>query len=162
MRTSPAGRRYGKLRNDDDGVLVDQLGWVRDWYERGWGAGDEDVLGRHAADDLEDLWHGTTGADALITVVRELHRTFPDLTLQVSDQCVGSGRVTTVWTMRGTDRGGLFDLAPSGKQVEILAICLDDIAERRVVRHQQVSDMLRAFRQLEVIPTDWKAERVLH
>lgn len=63
--------------------------------------------------------------------------------------------------MRGTDQGGLFDLAPTGKQVEILAICLDDIVERRVVRHQQVSDMLRTFRQLEVIPADWKADRAL-
>jgi predicted ester cyclase len=140
---------------------VDHIDWVRDWYERGWGAGDEDVLRRHAADDLEDVWHSTTGVDALIALVRELHRTFPDLTLQVSDQSASSGRVTTVWTMRGTDRGGFFDLAPSGKQVEILAICLDDIVERRVVRHQQVSDMLRAFRQLEVIPADWKADRVL-
>lgn len=140
---------------------MDKRGWVRDWYERGWGAGDEQVLRRHAAENVEDLWHGTTGIDALLSVVRELHRTFPDLTLQVSDQCVGSGRVTTVWTMRGTDREGLFDLAPSGKQVEILAICLDDIVDDRVVRHQQVSDMLRAFRQLEIIPSNWKADRAL-
>ncbi len=94
-------------------------------------------------------------------MVQQLHRTFPDLTLEVTDQAGTAGRLTTVWTMRGTDQGGLFDLAPTGKQVEILAICLDDIVERRVVRHQQVSDMLRTFRQLEVIPADWKADRAL-
>lgn len=135
--------------------------WMRDWYELGWGAGDEGVLRRHAADDLEDVWHGTTGVDQVVAVVRELHRTFPDLALEVTDQAGAAGRLTTVWTMRGTDLGGFFNLAPTEKQVEILAICLDDIVERRVVRHQQVSDMLRAFRQLEIIPGDWKANRAL-
>jgi hypothetical protein len=37
--------------------------WMREWYERGWGAGDEEVLRRYSADDVEDLWHGTTGVD---------------------------------------------------------------------------------------------------
>lgn len=90
---------------------MDERGWLRDWYERGWGAGGEQALRRHTAENVEDLRHGTTGIDALLSVVRELHRTFPDLTLQVS--------------------------------------------------HQQVSDMLRPFRQLGVIPSDWKADRAL-
>jgi predicted ester cyclase len=141
--------------------VMSHFDWMREWYERGWGAGDEEVLRQYAADDFEDLWHGTTGVDSLVVLVQELHRTFPDLTLEVTDQAGTSERLTTVWRMYGTDRGGLFDLAPTGKQVEIPAICLDDIVERHVVRHQQVSDMLRAFRQLEVIPVDWKAERPL-
>lgn len=48
----------------------------------------------------------------LVAVVQELLRAFPDLTLEVTDQAGTSERLATVWTMRGTDRGGLFDLGP--------------------------------------------------
>ncbi len=141
---------------------MDHIDRTRERYcQRGWGAGNQDVLWRYAADDIEDVWHGTTGVQALVSVVRDLHETFPDPTLRVRDQAAGAGRVTTVWTVQGTDVGGLLELAPTGRPVEMMAICLDDLVEGRIVHHQQVSDMFGVFRQLEVIPADWRAERLL-
>lgn len=49
---------------------MSHIDWMRDWYELGWGAGDEDVRRRHAADDIEDVWHGTTDVERLVAVVQ--------------------------------------------------------------------------------------------
>ena len=134
---------------------------VRTWYVDGWGSGDRETFRRHAHDDIVDAWHDTRDVDALWDVVADLHRTFPDLTLEVTDQAGDGERLTTIWTMRGTDDGGLFAMPPTGNQVEIQAICLDDIVDGRIVRHQQVSDMWRLARQLGVIPAEWQADRPL-
>lgn len=116
---------------------------------------------RHAREDIFDAWHGTQGVDALWGVIADLHRTFPDLTLEVTDQAGDGERVTTVWTMRGSDAGGLFAMSPTGQRMEIQAICLDDIVDGRVVRHQQISDMWGLARQLGVIPAEWQGDRPL-
>lgn len=134
---------------------------IRDWYVRGWGEGDLEVLRLHAHNDIVDLWHDVSGLESLSAVVEDLHRTLPDLSLEVDDQAGDGDRITTVWTMRGTDLGGLFAMAPTGRTIEIRAICLDDIIDGKVRRHQQVSDMWQLARQLEVIPPDWEADRPL-
>lgn len=134
--------------------------FVRDWYMHGWGTGDEEVLRRHMHDEFVDVWH-EVDAEGLVAVVRDLHRTFPDLILEVIDMAGAADRVTTVWLMRGTDDGGMFAMPPTGRSVAIKAICLDDLMDGKVARHQQVSDMWRLARQLEVIPGDWQGDRPL-
>lgn len=134
---------------------------LRTWYVEGWGAGVRETFRSHADEDIADTWHGTRGVDALWDVVSDLHRTFPDLTLEVTDQAGDGDRMTTIWTMRGTDHGGLFAMPPTGNTMEIQAICLDDVVDGRVVRHYQVSDMWRLARQLGVIPPAWQADRPL-
>lgn len=64
-------------------------------------------------------------------------------------------------TFRRTDVGGLFAMPPTGNRIEIRAICLGDIVDGRVARHQQVSDMWRMARQLGVIPAARRADRQL-
>jgi predicted ester cyclase len=139
----------------------DALARIREWYERGWGSGDIEVIRRHAEAGVVDVWHATEGIDALVATVSDLRRTFPDLEITVTDQVGGGDRVTTIWSARGTDTGGLFAMPPTGRTLDIQAICLDDLAGSRVVRHQQVSDMWRLARQLGVIPAEWQGDRPL-
>ena len=79
---------------------------------------------------------------------------FPDLTLVNEDVLVAGDRVTVRSTFRGTQRGPLFGIPPTGKPVEAMAIDIHRIANGRIAETWHVEDWLSVFGQLglSVVP----------
>lgn len=134
---------------------------ARRFYSLGWAQGQLDVIDEICAPDVRDHHHSVEGREAVRAVVTQLRDTFPDLSVKVERQIVSDDEVVTHLRLRGTDRGGLFSMDPTGRAVDFSAIFIDRFVERRLVDHWGVSDMMSVFRQLEIIPRGWQADRPL-
>jgi steroid delta-isomerase-like uncharacterized protein len=77
---------------------------------------------------------------------------FPDLTLTIEDQIAEGDKVTTRWTARGTHRGDLFGISPTGKQATISGITIDRFSGGKIVESWDNWDALGLMQQLGAIP----------
>ena len=78
---------------------------------------------------------------------------FPDMQTTVDDQIAEGDKVVTRWTGRGTHRGEMFGIAPTGKQIEFTGIFVDRIASGKIVEHWDEADILGVLQQLGAVPS---------
>jgi steroid delta-isomerase-like uncharacterized protein len=127
-------RRLVDAMNDDDGAAIDRLvapGFVH----------------RNPADPQMP-----TGPPGLRQMGERWHRAFPDGRERVEDQIAEGDTVVTRWTFRGTHRGELFGVAPTGRVVTMSGIFVDRIADGRVVEHWDEADIAGLMEQLGAAP----------
>ena len=62
-------------------------------------------------------------------------------------------KVVSRWTARGTHRGELMGIAPTGKQVAVTGINIERFANGKLVEGWSNYDTLGMLQQLGVIPT---------
>jgi predicted ester cyclase len=77
----------------------------------------------------------------LHTFNRILRPALPDLTVEIHDQVAEGDKVTTRKTIRGTHRGELFGIPPTGKRVEIDVIDIVRLANGRYAEHWGVNTL---------------------
>ncbi len=77
----------------------------------------------------------------LFTFNRLLRPAFPDLSVEIHDQVAEGDKVTTRKTIRGTHRGELFGIPPTGKRVEIDVIDIVRLANGRYAEHWGVNTL---------------------
>jgi steroid delta-isomerase-like uncharacterized protein len=77
---------------------------------------------------------------------------FPDARHEIEDMIAEADQVVTRFTFRGTHRGNLMDIPPTGKQVTVSGIALDRIAGGNIVERRIESDQLGLLQQLGAIP----------
>jgi predicted ester cyclase len=65
--------------------------------------------------------------------------------------------VASRWTARGTHRGELMGIAPTGKQVTVTGINIERIANGKLVEGWSNYDTLGMLQQLGVIPAPGQA-----
>jgi steroid delta-isomerase-like uncharacterized protein len=65
----------------------------------------------------------------------EAREAFPDMRVTVVDLVAEGDRVAARVTMRGTHRGVFQGLAPTGKRVEVRAMDMFRISDRKIVEH---------------------------
>jgi steroid delta-isomerase-like uncharacterized protein len=82
---------------------------------------------------------------------------FPDAHFTVEDQIAEGDKVVTRYTARGTHRGTLMGIAPTGKQVVVTGIAIDHYANGKVVEGWGSYDLLGMMQQLGVIPAPGQA-----
>ena len=76
----------------------------------------------------------------------------------VEDQIAEGDKVVTRWTYRGTHKGELMGIAPTGKQVMVTGICIERIVGGKIVKEWSEKDNLGMMQQLGVVPparTGW-------
>jgi steroid delta-isomerase-like uncharacterized protein len=78
---------------------------------------------------------------------------FPDLTATIDDLVIADDRVAGRFTYRGTHRGPLFGIPPTGRPVEMHSIDIWRIAGGEFAEHWDELNMLEVFQQLGVIPS---------
>ena len=76
---------------------------------------------------------------------------FPDGEMAIEDMLAEGDRVATRKTFRGTHRGELLGLPPTGRRVEIGLIDIVRLEGRRVVEHWNAVDNLGLLQQLGAI-----------
>jgi steroid delta-isomerase-like uncharacterized protein len=79
-------------------------------------------------------------------------RAFPDGRMTIEDMVAEGDRVATRKTFRGTHRGELMGIPPTGKAVTIGLIDFARLAGGRVVESWSVADELGLLRQLGALP----------
>ena len=99
--------------------------------------------------NLEEPSHGPEG-------VREDYNmyltAFPDVHLTIEDMIAEGDKVVVPYTVRGTHRGELMGIAPTGKQITVLVVWIARIADGKLVESQLIFDAMGMMQQLGVIP----------
>jgi steroid delta-isomerase-like uncharacterized protein len=77
---------------------------------------------------------------------------FPDLEVRVEDQIAEGDRVVSRWSARGTHRGDLLGIAPTGKQGTATGITIDRLEGGKIVESWTNWDTLGLLQQLGAVP----------
>jgi len=77
---------------------------------------------------------------------------FPDLTATMDDLVIAGDRVAGRFTYRGTHRGPLFGVPPTGRPVEMRSIDIWRVAGGEFAEHWDELNLLELFQGLGVIP----------
>jgi steroid delta-isomerase-like uncharacterized protein len=114
--------------------------------------GDERLAAEILSPDL--LFHGTAGdgelrgIDAFMAFVGAYRRAFPDARSTVVEQVAEEDKVVTRWRARGTHRGELGPMEPTGRGFEMDGITIERIAGGRIAEVWVARDELGLLRQL--------------
>jgi steroid delta-isomerase-like uncharacterized protein len=76
---------------------------------------------------------------------------FPDLNVTVEDEIAEGDKVVTRWTIRGTHKGDLEGMAPTGKQIVLQGITIHRIEGDKIVEEWERYDNLGLMQQLGVV-----------
>lgn len=93
--------------------------------------------------------HGFEGWSQLVKTYLDA---FPDLALTIDDQIAEGDKVVTRFTARGTHRGELAGVAPSGRQVSVPVVIISRIANGRIVEDFEIFDNLGMFQSIGTLP----------
>jgi len=77
---------------------------------------------------------------------------FPDGRITIDGQLAEGDMVATRWTGRGTHKGELMGIPPTGKQVTIGGITISHVKNGKVVEEWSNWDTLGMLQQLGVVP----------
>ena len=92
------------------------------------------------------------GPDGLKRFVAMYRDAFPDIEFTVEDQVAEGENAATRWVARGTHRGELMGIAPTGKRVEVRAFTLHRFSGGKIAEDWAHYDALDVVRQLGVVP----------
>ncbi|HEX9417131.1 MAG TPA: ester cyclase [Gaiellaceae bacterium] len=77
---------------------------------------------------------------------------YPDAQVTVETQIAEGDMVATRWTARGTHKGELMGIEPTGKQVSVSGLTLSRVQNGKIVEGFQNWDALGMMKQLDAIP----------
>jgi steroid delta-isomerase-like uncharacterized protein len=127
--------------------------------EEVWHKRDLDVVDELYADDFVYYGAPSTGAvlhgpEGYKQVVAMYKTAFPDLRFTIEELIAEGDKVVTRWTFRGTHRGELMGIAPTGKAITNSGISIARISGGKIVEERAIWDELHSYRQLGVYPPD--------
>jgi predicted ester cyclase len=91
---------------------------------------------------------GIEGATQHILGVR---RTYPDLSLTVTQQVAEGEWVVSHVVMRGTHQGAWLGIPPTGQAITITAVNIDRVVEGRIVQHGGAANLLEPLLRVGAI-----------
>jgi steroid delta-isomerase-like uncharacterized protein len=91
------------------------------------------------------------GPDGVRQQAQGYRSAFPDVQITVEDQLADGERVATRWTARGTHKGELFGIAPTGKQVTITGMTIDRFSGGKIVESWDNWDALGLMQQIGAV-----------
>ena len=92
------------------------------------------------------------GLEALRLHLPALLAAFPDFSAELRQQLVDGDRVASLWIFRGTHRGDLYGVAPTGKAVQFQNLSICRLERGRIVEYNSEVGWLSVFRQLGALP----------
>ena len=98
--------------------------------------------------------HNFSGIENLKQLVSHYLEAFPDLHVEIEDLIAEGDKLASRVTMRGTHKGELQGIAPTGKEVTTTTILITRFADGKVAEDWESRDDLGLLQQLGVIPTE--------
>jgi len=123
----------------------------------------EEVFNRRDLDAIVDLvtkdyeFHGSAGKEVrgregLKQFLSMFFIAFPDLRFEVDDIFSEGDKVVSRVTGRGTHKGELMGIPPTGKQIATTVICINRFVGERIAEDWEIIDLFGMMVQLGVIP----------
>jgi len=133
---------------------------VRCFVEEFWNEGNMSAADELMAPDAEI--HMPTGEmvdlDGLKSFAGTFRGSFPDWHSTVEELIAEGDGVAELWTGRGTHRGELQGIPPTGKRVEVPGSVFYRIVDGKIVEFRGQLDMMGLMQQLGTIPSPQQAE----
>ncbi len=121
------------------------------WNKGNLAVADELIAPNHVAHDPANPNAGS-GPEATKQQASMYRTAFPDLQITIDDQVAEGDQVVTRWTARGTHRGDLMGIAPTGKQMTVTGINITRIAGGKAQEDWTNWDTIGMMQQLGVVP----------
>ena len=132
----------------------DNKATTRRFFEEVWNQGKLTVVDEFCAPSF--IYHTPTGPIHGLEGFKQfatMYRTaFPDLHIPMEDMIAEADKVVTRWTARGTHKGDLMGIPPTGKQATTTGISIFSVANGKAVEQWANYDDLGLLQQLGVIP----------
>jgi steroid delta-isomerase-like uncharacterized protein len=94
----------------------------------------------------------TRGPEGIKEFVGTYLAGFPDGKITIDEQLAEGDLVASRWTGRGTHKGELMGIPPTGKQVTVSGLTISRVKNGKVVEEWQNWDTLGMLQQLGVVP----------
>lgn len=127
---------------------------ARRFFEEVWNKGNLDVV-----DELYDansVAHGVgeipPGPEGFKQFVSAYRNAYPDVHFAIEDMIAEGDMVVTRWTARGTHKGELMGIAPTGKQIAVAGVTVSRYVGGKSVESWNNWDALGMLQQLGVVP----------
>lgn len=132
-----------------------------DIFQKGDLAVADEILGRdfinHFPGYPPEWQRGPEGVKKLATAIRTA---FPDDARITHEETLVEGdKVVIRWKMSGTQKGDMFGIPPTGKQMTVTGIDIFRIAGGKIVEFWQNWDQLGMMQQLGVVPPPGQAKK---
>lgn len=98
-----------------------------------------------------DAFDEHPGLAALREHFPPMRAAFPDFRAELKQQLVDGDRVALQWVFRGTHRGTLYGIAPTGKEVQFQNVSISRVENGKIVQYNSEVGWLALFRQLGVL-----------
>lgn len=135
---------------------------VRRLVEEVWNKGNMTVIDElftpnytHHDASTPDLGRGPESEKKRATLYRTA---FPDLRVTMEDIIAEGETVVSRWSCRGTHKGDLSGIAPTGKQLNISGVTIARLANGKIAEGWVNWDALGLMQQLGVVPELGKAK----
>lgn len=135
---------------------VDQIkknrGLIEFYFMDIWSHGNLDLLDKVISEDY--INHNPSspnpepGPKGLRPIIQEMRRGFPDLRYEIQDLVVTEDKVVARTIVRGTHRGEVWGLKPTGRKFEISQVNIERMKNGKIVEHWRVTDELELMKQL--------------
>lgn len=131
-------------RTDNESLLDNYMREV-------WDKGNPEAVAHFASEDFRR--HGRPGTEPLdrsgqIERLKGFRTAFPDITIEVNAAITGDDYIAFRSTMRGSHRGELMGIPPTGRQVTVQLVDMIRVEGGQFVEQWGGPDMLDLLRQL--------------
>lgn len=99
-----------------------------------------------------DVLDAHPGMSALRGALPKVFTAFPDFTAEFRQQVVEADGVATQWVLRGTHRGELFGIAPTGRTVQFQNVSIARVEGGRIMHFNSEVGWLAVLMQLGALP----------
>jgi steroid delta-isomerase-like uncharacterized protein len=104
------------------------------------------------ADFVEHIGEASLNVEGIKQMLSANFAAFPDMQATIEDQIAEGDMVVTRWTARGTHKGELMGIPPSGKAVTVTAIVIDRIVGGKIAETWTSYDALGLLQQIGAAP----------
>jgi steroid delta-isomerase-like uncharacterized protein len=128
---------------------------VRRMIEQVWNQRQLDLIEEFCTEDIVQHVAGypvSTGLETLRATTAMSLNVFPDLKLTIDDGIAQGDKVAARWTMTGTQKGELFGIPATGKQVTQSGTTFYRLADAKIAELWFLADNLGMMQQLGVVP----------
>jgi steroid delta-isomerase-like uncharacterized protein len=91
------------------------------------------------------------GRAAIGAVFKAFFDAFSNATITTDDLIIDGDRVVQVYTLSGTDTGGMMGMAPSGKPAQLPIVVVAHVADGRITHERRIYDFTGMLVQIGVL-----------
>ncbi len=93
-----------------------------------------------------------TGPEGAERTRQRLHHSFPDIVFERLETIREGNRISVYWTARGTHRGVMLNIPPTGRSVEVNGVTLLYLERGKIKRSVHLWDLAGLLRALGLLP----------